>query len=69
MAHHCPDCGGLCYCDGEDCCHDMPRDILKCTHYTTPECDAFADEDYDDYDGYGYADVQEQDVIDALKGE
>lgn len=33
MAHECPDCGELCYCDMEDCLNNFPDDIDNCTHY------------------------------------
>lgn len=38
MAHECPDCGSLCYCDWEDCFNNFPGDIENCTHYLTEEC-------------------------------
>ena len=50
MAHHCPDCGEICYCDMEDCLNDLDYDILNCTHCLTPECDGHEgnDDEYDD---------------------
>jgi hypothetical protein len=35
MAHECPECGMTCYCNGDidDCCFDLPEDIVRCTHY------------------------------------
>jgi hypothetical protein len=34
MAHDCPDCGELCYCDGEDHGQEAPDD---CEHACEPE--------------------------------
>ena len=45
MAHTCPECGQCCYCGGDidDCCHDMPDDVARCTH-----CPPFGEGDDDD---------------------
>ena len=34
MAHDCPVCYSLCFCNGDidDCCFNFTEDILKCTH-------------------------------------
>ena len=49
MAHTCPECGQMCYCNGDidDCCNDFEEDVMNCSHYL--ECEK--DEDdflYDD---------------------
>jgi hypothetical protein len=36
MAHECPDCGTMCYCDIEDHMNSAASD--ECTHYLTDEC-------------------------------
>ena len=35
MAHTCPDCGQVCYCNGDidDICLDLPKDQNRCKHY------------------------------------
>lgn len=44
MAHECPECGQMCYCNGDidDCCNNFEEDVMRCTH----ECAAA--EDYED---------------------
>ena len=51
MAHTCPNCGSMCYCNGDidDICLDMADDIMACTC-----CD---EEDDDDW-GYEEEDFQ-----------
>lgn len=41
MAHNCFECGGFCYCDGEDMEHEDAPD--NCTHLCPPES---ADDDF-----------------------
>lgn len=33
--HECPDCGELCSCNGDidDCCNNLPHDVLSCEHW------------------------------------
>jgi len=59
MAHTCPDCGQTCYCGGdiEDCCHDLPRYVMRCNHYLKPDCDGY--EGHDDEDDF-YSDPSEE---------
>ncbi len=35
MAHECPECGQMCYCNGDidDCCHNFEEDTLMCDHW------------------------------------
>ena len=47
MAHPCPDCGALCYCDGEDVEWDEPP--ADCDH----QCDPCPEEE--DRDAHGAA--------------
>lgn len=54
MSHECPDCGGLCYCDMDDCHMDAPND---CRHRCPPE----ADDEYQDEDLDGIEEAGEQD--------
>ena len=49
MAHNCPECYALCYCNGDidDCCFDLPEDQNKCNHYL--KCDVEeSDQDWDE---------------------
>jgi hypothetical protein len=45
MAHECPDCGQVCYCNGDidDCEFNFPEDVDNCTHCLGKEDD---DDDY-----------------------
>lgn len=45
MAHTCPECGQMCYCNGDidDCCFDFYDDVISCIHWK--ECEQEA-EDY-----------------------
>lgn len=57
MAHTCPVCGAICYCNGDidDVCLDLEEDILNCTHCDEHELDCIDDEaDYDSVDSSGY---------------
>jgi hypothetical protein len=42
MAHSCPECGDLCYCDLDDV--DMQEPLEECVHECGPESDF--DEEY-----------------------
>jgi hypothetical protein len=35
MSHECPDCGELCFCNGDidDCCLNTNDSLINCTHY------------------------------------
>jgi hypothetical protein len=35
MAHTCPSCGSICYCNGDidDCCNDFEGDVVNCIHW------------------------------------
>jgi hypothetical protein len=50
MAHKCPDCGQVCYCNGDmdDILLNIPDDINRCIHFTQPECSGFEDKDSDE---------------------
>lgn len=34
MAHECPECGQVCYCNGDidDCCFNFEEDVINCCH-------------------------------------
>ena len=53
MAHECPECGCICYCNGDidDILLNIPRDQDRCVHYKQCELD-YEEEDYEgeDYD-------------------
>lgn len=40
MAHQCPECGQMCYCNGDidDCCFDFDDDVDACTCCYCEEC-------------------------------
>ena len=42
MAHECPDCGSLCYCNGDvdDRLLNDEEDVIACTHYKKCEADS-----------------------------
>lgn len=42
MSHECEDCGGLCYCDMDDCMLAAP---VNCRHQCPPESDDYPDDD------------------------
>lgn len=48
MSHECPDCGQICYCDGDidDCCNNLPRDVDHCKHCQGEE----GDDEYEPYE-------------------
>ena len=48
MSHTCPDCGTLCFCNGDidDCMFDFDEDVNACVHWKI--CNI--EQDYDDYD-------------------
>lgn len=50
MSHDCPDCGQVCFCGGDidDCCHNLPRYVMNCTHWKI--CETEYDEDDYDYE-------------------
>ena len=50
MAHECPECGQLCYCNGDidDIMLDTDESYLLCCHYLSPECAGYDDPDYDE---------------------
>ena len=49
MAHDCPDCGRLCYCDGEDM--DWGIDYAgECLHYLGRDCECDCDQCLDERD-------------------
>lgn len=52
MAHECPDCGCLCFCNGDidDLCLNEPHAVNRCTHCPEEETDLPA---YDE-DEYGF---------------
>jgi hypothetical protein len=52
MAHTCPECGCLCFCNGDIDDIDMGEDI-NCKHWRQCEVD---DDDDDDFDYYDYDD-------------
>jgi len=45
MAHECPECGQMCYCNGDvdDCCHNFDGDVMRCEHWK--QCEQEIDED------------------------
>jgi hypothetical protein len=45
MSHECPECGELCFCNGDidDCLFNWDEDVDACTH-----CDGIDDDDYED---------------------
>jgi hypothetical protein len=45
MSHECPDCGELCFCNGDidDCMNNLESDIIKCSHWQ--QCVSAAEED------------------------
>ena len=47
MAHSCPECHQVCYCNGDidDCLFDFEEDVQGCTHCCGDE--------HDDEDTYG----------------
>jgi len=56
MAHTCPECGQVCYCEGDidDCVLDTDETAENCTHYkicskeyAEDELERNYDEDYD----------------------
>ncbi len=42
MSHNCPECGELCYCDGEDHLNTAASD--NCIHFASGDCEAFNEE-------------------------
>ena len=48
MAHECPECGQLCYCNGDidDCCFNTPYAVDHCQHFR--ECEDHEDDEYYD---------------------
>jgi hypothetical protein len=48
MSHTCPECGMLCFCNGDidDCCNNFPKDVDNCIHWI--ECQRPAEENYED---------------------
>lgn len=52
MAHNCPECGSLCFCNGDidDCCLDDPNSVNRCTH-CPDDAEDMQDEDEED-DGF-----------------
>ena len=51
MAHECPDCGQVCYCNGDvdDCVNNFSRDQLNCSHWL--QCESENEEEGDDTNG------------------
>ena len=52
MAHECPECGQMCYCNGDvdDCCNNFSKDQMDCQHFR--ECEnELDDEDTLYYEG------------------
>ena len=51
MAHECPVCGVICYCNGDidDVCLNIEEDVLGCTHCEEYEEDFEDETDYDDF--------------------
>lgn len=49
MAHECPECGLMCYCNGDidDFLLNGTDEEFGCTHYLRPECDGYIGEDDD----------------------
>ena len=47
MAHECPECNQVCYCNGDidDCLLNLPHDQNCCIHFTQPECSGFESEE------------------------
>lgn len=45
MAHECPECGQMCYCNGDidDCCNNFKADVIRCDHYK--QCEQEDNED------------------------
>jgi len=41
MSHECPECGQICYCNGdvEDMENQDLDNYVNCKHYKKPECD------------------------------
>lgn len=58
MAHDCPECDRLCYCDGDDTFLGAPED---CTHIYSDDCPADDPEweEYDPREGEPVADTEE----------
>ncbi len=55
MAHECPDCGQVCFCNGDidDLVLNLEEDVIKCHH-----CPSEYDEStYDDYDDFGDTEI------------
>ena len=52
MAHECPECGQMCYCNGDidDCCNNFEKDVINCTHCPPEGRDDDHDEDCDCYE-------------------
>ncbi len=47
MAHTCPKCGQMCYCNGDidDCCFNFEDDVMRCDHWK--QCEQEPDDDDD----------------------
>jgi len=47
MSHECPECGQVCYCNGdvEDMENQDEDNYVNCKHYKKPECDYNQPED------------------------
>lgn len=54
MSHQCPECGQLCFCNGDidDCCNDFEEDVINCEHWR--ECQEIGNDEYDPDDDYDY---------------
>lgn len=54
MSHECPECGALCFCNGDidDCMLNVPKYQDRCRHYLEPECCGY--EGDDDEEGFYY---------------
>lgn len=52
MAHECPECGCMCFCNGDidDLCLDEPQAVNRCTHCPEDATDLPAYEE----DEYGF---------------
>jgi hypothetical protein len=46
MAHTCPDCGQVCYCNGDidDCLNEFEEDVINCNHWM--QCEKESDDDF-----------------------
>lgn len=51
MAHECPECGQVCYCDGEDTWMDTWATAAECIHVCGPEHDDGCDEELPEAQG------------------